>query len=41
MPELSFAPTTELQKDKVIDHVLSNSFGFGGNTSALIFSRHN
>jgi len=41
MPELSFAPTTEIQKDKVIDHVLSNSFGFGGNTSALIFSRHN
>jgi 3-oxoacyl-[acyl-carrier-protein] synthase-1 len=41
MPELSFAPTTELKKDKTIDHVLSNSFGFGGNTSALIFSRHN
>lgn len=41
MPELSFEPTTELQKDKTIDHVLSNSFGFGGNTSALIFSRHN
>jgi 3-oxoacyl-[acyl-carrier-protein] synthase-1 len=41
MPELSFKPTTELKRDKTIDHVLSNSFGFGGNTSALIFSRHN
>jgi 3-oxoacyl-[acyl-carrier-protein] synthase-1 len=41
MPELSFKPTTELKKDKTIDHVLSNSFGFGGNTSALIFSRYN
>ncbi len=41
MPELGFKPTTELKTDKTIDHVLSNSFGFGGNTSALIFSRHN
>ncbi len=41
MEELSFRPTTTLEKGKKIDHVLSNSFGFGGNTSALIFSRHN
>ncbi|MCX6297401.1 MAG: beta-ketoacyl-[acyl-carrier-protein] synthase family protein [Bacteroidetes bacterium] len=40
MPELSFKPTTSLKTDKKINHVLSNSFGFGGNTSALIFSRH-
>lgn len=40
MSELSFRPTTTLEKNKKIDHVLSNSFGFGGNTSALIFSRH-
>ncbi len=40
MEELSFKPTTTLEKNKKIDHVLSNSFGFGGNTSALIFSRH-
>jgi len=40
MPELNFKPVTTLEKDKKIDHVLSNSFGFGGNTSALIFSRH-
>ncbi|HEX8515862.1 MAG TPA: beta-ketoacyl-[acyl-carrier-protein] synthase family protein [Bacteroidia bacterium] len=41
MPEVSFLPVTELKKDQKIDHVLSNSFGFGGNTSALIFSRKN
>lgn len=40
MQELNFKPTTEAIKDKKIEHVLSNSFGFGGNTSALIFSRH-
>jgi 3-oxoacyl-(acyl-carrier-protein) synthase len=40
MRELNFAPTTTLETNKHIDHVLSNSFGFGGNTSALIFSRH-
>ncbi|MCW3082825.1 MAG: beta-ketoacyl-[acyl-carrier-protein] synthase family protein [Bacteroidetes bacterium] len=39
MPELSFKPVTELKKDQKINNVLSNSFGFGGNTSALIFSR--
>jgi 3-oxoacyl-(acyl-carrier-protein) synthase len=39
MAELSFSPTTKLVTDVKIDHVLSNSFGFGGNTSALIFSR--
>ncbi|MBL7882628.1 MAG: beta-ketoacyl-[acyl-carrier-protein] synthase family protein [Bacteroidia bacterium] len=41
MPEVEFTPTTELLTNQKIDHVLSNSFGFGGNTSALIFSRHN
>lgn len=39
MTELSFTPEKEMKKDQKIDHVLSNSFGFGGNTSALIFSR--
>jgi len=41
MPELSFTPVTEFKKNQQIDHVLSNSFGFGGNTSALIFSKTN
>lgn len=39
MPELGFSPVTELKKEQKIAHVLSNSFGFGGNTSALIFSQ--
>ena len=39
MEELNWAPTTQLQKNKNIQHVLSNSFGFGGNCSSLIFSK--
>lgn len=38
MNELNCRPTTTLQS-KDINHVLSNSFGFGGNCSALIFSK--
>ncbi|HAN18035.1 MAG: beta-ACP synthase [Bacteroidetes bacterium GWC2_33_15] len=40
MKELSFRPVTELLTNVKVDHVLSNSFGFGGNNSALIFSRY-
>jgi 3-oxoacyl-[acyl-carrier-protein] synthase II len=40
MKELSFSPVTELLENEKVDHVLSNSFGFGGNNSALIFSRY-
>ena len=40
MQDVSFSPIKTIITDKTIDHVLSNSFGFGGNTSALIFSRH-
>jgi len=39
MPELNITPVQQLITDKVLNHVLSNSFGFGGNTSSLIFSR--
>lgn len=39
MPELKTPPVTELVKDKEISVVLSNSFGFGGNSSALLFSK--
>ncbi len=39
MKELSFTPETSLIKDRLIKHVLSNSFGFGGNCSSLIFSK--
>lgn len=38
MKELKIIPQTKL-KYKKINHVLSNSFGFGGNCSSLIFSK--
>jgi len=38
MPELSITPVRELKQDIKLTHVLSNSFGFGGNTSSLLFS---
>ncbi|MEO6175429.1 MAG: beta-ketoacyl-[acyl-carrier-protein] synthase family protein [Flavobacterium circumlabens] len=38
MEEFNLQPQTSL-KNKNIDHVLSNSFGFGGNCSTLIFSK--
>lgn len=39
MEEISWKPVTELQTGLEIKHVLSNSFGFGGNCSTLIFSK--
>jgi 3-oxoacyl-[acyl-carrier-protein] synthase-1 len=39
MEELDFDPMASLVKDKEIRHVLSNSFGFGGNNTSLIFSK--
>ncbi|WP_179375091.1 beta-ketoacyl-[acyl-carrier-protein] synthase family protein [Winogradskyella wichelsiae] len=38
IPELSMVPITEVTK-KPLNYVLSNSFGFGGNCSTLIFSK--
>ncbi len=38
LPELQIIPVTSLITGHTIKHVLSNSFGFGGNTSSLIFS---
>lgn len=38
MEEFDLTPVTKL-KEKNINHVLSNSFGFGGNCSTLIFSK--
>ncbi len=38
MKELPFHPVTELQQ-KEIKNVMSNSFGFGGNCSSLVFSK--
>jgi 3-oxoacyl-(acyl-carrier-protein) synthase len=39
MTELPFIPETRFLKDQPIRHVLSNSFGFGGNCSSLVFSK--
>jgi 3-oxoacyl-(acyl-carrier-protein) synthase len=37
MPETGITPVTTL-KEKDLKHILSNSFGFGGNCTSLIFS---
>jgi 3-oxoacyl-(acyl-carrier-protein) synthase len=39
MPDFNSKPLTEFVANAKIDHVLSNSFGFGGNCSSLIFSK--
>lgn len=39
MKELSFQPVTSCMEDIDIQHVMSNSFGFGGNCSSIIFSK--
>jgi 3-oxoacyl-[acyl-carrier-protein] synthase-1 len=39
MHELPFVPEKKFLKNQAIRHVLSNSFGFGGNCSSLIFSK--
>jgi len=39
MKELSFSPVTNLIKNIEVKNVLSNSFGFGGNNTTLIFSK--
>ena len=39
MKELKIQPETKLIRNVEVKHVLSNSFGFGGNNSTLIFSK--
>lgn len=39
MVDLPFVPETKFIKNADVKHVLSNSFGFGGNCSSLIFSK--
>ncbi len=39
MEDVSFKPVTTFQREAGVQHVLSNSFGFGGNCSSLIFSK--
>ena len=40
MEDVNWRPVTERQTGLNIRHVLSNSFGFGGNCSSLIFSKN-
>lgn len=40
MKELRIKPVTKLIQDADVRNVLSNSFGFGGNSSSLIFSKY-
>lgn len=39
MDELSFTPVAGFSTGSPLRHVMSNSFGFGGNNSSLIFSK--
>lgn len=39
MKELPFSPVTAFTKGQDLRHVMSNSFGFGGNCSSLVFSK--
>ncbi|MCG8700235.1 MAG: beta-ketoacyl-[acyl-carrier-protein] synthase family protein [Bacteroidales bacterium] len=39
MKEFDFAPLTELKTGISVNHVMTNSFGFGGNNTTLIFSK--
>ena len=41
MKELDFSPVTELLQNVEVNNVMSNSFGFGGNCSSVIFSKVN
>ncbi|WP_294556275.1 beta-ketoacyl-[acyl-carrier-protein] synthase family protein [uncultured Bacteroides sp.] len=41
MPETELVPETSFRKGLPVRHVLSNSFGFGGNDSSLLFSATN
>ena len=40
MPELKFRPVTEMIRGANLNLVMSNSFGFGGNDSSLIFKKY-
>ena len=38
IPEHNFRPLTDPQPTRPVRHILSNSFGFGGNDTALVLS---
>ncbi|MFH1159913.1 MAG: beta-ketoacyl-[acyl-carrier-protein] synthase family protein [bacterium] len=39
MPELKFSPVSELIRDVNLEAVMTNSFGFGGNDTSLLFRK--
>lgn len=39
MEEFDLQPVTKLLKDQKLQHIMSNSFGFGGNNTTLIYSK--
>lgn len=39
IPELGMVPVTSVKKEIPLKNVMSNSFGFGGNCSSIIYSR--
>lgn len=40
MKDLPFSPVTSFAEGQQLQHVMSNSFGFGGNCSSLVFSKN-
>ena len=40
LQETQLSPITKFTENVIVDYVLSNSFGFGGNNSAIIFKKH-
>jgi 3-oxoacyl-[acyl-carrier-protein] synthase-1 len=40
MQELKFSPIKEVLTNVLLRHIMSNSFGFGGNNTSLIFSQY-
>jgi 3-oxoacyl-[acyl-carrier-protein] synthase-1 len=40
MPEIGIGPITEIITRAGAKHIISNSFGFGGNNASLLFSRY-
>ena len=40
MKELYIKPVTGMIRNAGVKHVMSNSFGFGGNNSSLVLSKY-
>ena len=38
-PSISFKPVEKTLTNRQLDHIMTNSFGFGGNNTSIIFSR--